>query len=256
MKAIIDGDSLVYLSLPKKANPEATYETCLQEMQSRIHEILINTKANEYIIGLTINRCFRYRNWNYSEDYKHKRKNSKHPPIYYALREYLKQNYNCIYIDGLEADDIVCTYYTECRKAGMNVTLCSTDKDVIFQVSGIHYNYAKKEFIKVTASEATYFLYKQVLMGDTTDNISGIKGVGEKTVDKLFYKKNIKQLPSIALNKYLDIYPHHEAINRFLETFKMVYILKSYKEVMREIGVEMELPKFEKIEYEGNKEIW
>lgn len=254
MIAIIDGDSLIYLSLPKKSLERSTYEDCVQQLDSRIHNLLNKVNATKYVICLTVGRCFRYKNWKYSSPYKNKRKNSQRPPIFYALEEYLKQNYNVCFVPSLEADDLVCVFKNEFNKIGEESILCSTDKDVIKQMSGIHYDYAKDIFVEVREEDVDNFLYEQMLTGDTTDNIEGIRGLGSITAKKLLNDGN--HLP-VIINEYFKRYPIHEAVNKFYETYTMVYILKSFEEVRRETSLELTLPKLEEIEWsEGERKIW
>ena len=52
-------------------------------------------------------------------------------------------------------------------------------------VPGNHYNFIKDEWFKVKQDEGIRFFYKQLLTGDRTDNIFGVKGVGDKRADKI-----------------------------------------------------------------------
>jgi DNA polymerase-1 len=98
-------------------------------------------------------------------------------------------------INGLEADDLIATL---CRKAlddGYQVVIVSADKDFYQLLSDDVAMYdpnpkresamdvaALKEKLGLTPGE---FLEAQGLMGDSTDNIPGVPGVGEKTAAKL-----------------------------------------------------------------------
>ena len=98
-------------------------------------------------------------------------------------------------INGLEADDLIATL---CRKAldnGYEVVIVSADKDFYQLLSDKVAMYdpnpkresamdvaALKEKLGLTPEE---FLEAQGLMGDSTDNIPGVPGVGEKTAAKL-----------------------------------------------------------------------
>lgn len=237
MIALIDADSIIFHSLPKKANPDQTYEECVQEMHNRIDEIINIVGATDYALFLTGKNCFRYKNYKYSNNYKYKRGNGSLPPIFYALKEHMLQNYNTVLNHDLEADDLVSFYYTQFKQNKQQVIICSPDKDVLFQNVGMHYDYKKKTFIEVKENDVEFFLFKQVGCGDATDNISGIEGVGDKTIDKWFKEvgKN-HTYQAILIDKYIDKYGIHEGINRFFETFSMVYILKTEDDMLREIG--------------------
>lgn len=91
-----------------------------------------------------------------------------------ALREHLIKEWGASVSVGQEADDDVAIAGTE---LGDDSIMVSLDKD-IDQVAGWHYNFIKKVGYYVTPEEGLFKLYCQVLTGDTSDNIIGIKGIG------------------------------------------------------------------------------
>ena len=103
--------------------------------------------------------------------------------------------------DGMEADDLVSAYHNK------NTVICSPDKDVLQQNIGQHYNYGKAELISVDKFEAQRFLWKQVLMGDSTDGIEGIPKVGPKTADTWLKDLLPDEMPEFVLNKSVS-YTH------------------------------------------------
>ena len=100
------------------------------------------------------------------------------PIIFPALKEYLQQQWKFTYIPELEADDLVSVYHDP-----LKTIICSPDKDVLYQNRVHNYNYGKGEFVEVDENDALRFLWKQVLMGDSTDGIMGIPKVGPKTAE-------------------------------------------------------------------------
>ncbi len=95
--------------------------------------------------------------------------------------------------DGVEADDIIGTMARKCEKAGMRVVIASGDKDLMQLVS-------EKVLMVDTMKDISYDVEGVIgrfgvgpdrvtdilgLAGDTSDNIPGIPGVGEKTALKL-----------------------------------------------------------------------
>ena len=99
--------------------------------------------------------------------------------------------------EGYEADDILGTVSLRCEQAGDEALLVTGDRDS-FQLSGPHTTilYTKKgitdtvrvtpEYIRETYGlEPAQLIDVKSLMGDTSDNIPGVPGVGEKTALKL-----------------------------------------------------------------------
>jgi hypothetical protein len=225
--ALIDGDSLIYYEMGKP-----TLEEALDSLDGRLHQMFEQTEATHYAGFLTAGKCFRYTAAK-TKPYKGNRKHGDKPIIFPAIKEYLRQQWNFISIPELEADDLVSIYHNE------NTVICSPDKDVLYQNEGIHYNYGKAEFIETSPEEAEWFLWKQMLMGDSTDGIQGIPKVGPKTAET--YLKNIStdNMPAFVLNKYIEKFGYAKGITNFAETFKLIYILKDRSDVRREVDIEL-----------------
>lgn len=99
--------------------------------------------------------------------------------------------------EGYEADDILGTLSVKCREAGLDCVLLTGDRDALQLVGeGTKVLFTRKGITESTLFDAAgvreYFGVspEQVtdwkgLMGDASDNIPGIPGVGEKTAVKL-----------------------------------------------------------------------
>ena len=226
--ALIDGDSLIYYEMKKHTLDEA-----LAGIDVRIKNMINITGCNYYAGFLTKGKCFRY-NVATTKPYKYNRKRDELPIIFYSIKEYLIQKWKFIFVPELEADDLVSVYHDP-----MKTIICSPDKDVLYQNKVNNYNYAKGEFVAVDENEATMFLWKQVLMGDSTDGIQGIPKVGPKTAEGWLEDIRPSDMPAFVLNKYIEKFGNSEGIHRFTETFKLIYILKSKEDVLRETGIEL-----------------
>jgi DNA polymerase-1 len=96
-------------------------------------------------------------------------------------------------VPGVEADDVIATLVHEARARDWEVVIFSADKDIM-QMVGDHVSmidalhqktYTREEVIKkmgVPPEKIPDFLS---LVGDTSDNIPGIRGVGDKTAANL-----------------------------------------------------------------------
>jgi len=103
----------------------------------------------------------------------------------------------CIEEQGLEADDLIASYAREAQRQGWNVTIVSSDKDLM-QLVGEE-NGARIDMLDTMRSQRIFREEVEekfgvppelvgdvlALMGDTADNVPGIYGVGPKTASKL-----------------------------------------------------------------------
>ncbi|MCY2926874.1 MAG: DNA polymerase I, partial [Planctomycetota bacterium] len=112
-------------------------------------------------------------------------------------------------VEGHEADDIIATAATRFAGAEMDVVLVSRDKD-LDQLIGPHvvlYDPMKDQTLDAAAilAEKGYrpdqAVEVQTLCGDSTDNIPGIPGVGEKTAARLIAKYGTADAVLAAANE-------------------------------------------------------
>ncbi len=99
--------------------------------------------------------------------------------------------------DGFEADDLIASVVKHARKVGLRVVIASSDKDLFQLVDGtdvLVWDAARdkvygprevQEKFGVEPSRVRDFL---ALVGDTSDNVAGIPGVGPKTAALLIQK--------------------------------------------------------------------
>ena len=103
---------------------------------------------------------------------------------------------NYFEIDNYEADDIIGTFAKRCNdNPNFNAVIISSDKDLLQlitdevevkllkQVGNIRMTH--EEFFNVYGIEPPRMVDLKALMGDSSDNIPGVKGIGEKTAISL-----------------------------------------------------------------------
>ncbi|HEY4244285.1 MAG TPA: DNA polymerase I [Kofleriaceae bacterium] len=99
-------------------------------------------------------------------------------------------------VPGVEADDVIATLVREARERDWEVVVYSADKDImqmvgdgVSMIDALHgKTYTRDEVIKkmgVPPEQVPDFL---ALVGDTSDNIPGLRGVGDKTAAGLLEK--------------------------------------------------------------------
>jgi 5'-3' exonuclease len=167
MIALIDADIVVYrIGYTTQEDPLDIAEWRFDET---IKGILEATNANEYKLFLTGQEKNNFR-YEIFPEYKAGRKQEK-PTHFYALRSYAIEVHSASVSDFEEADDRMGIEQTE------NTCIVSIDKD-LDQIPGWHYNFVKGIKYFVTPEEGLKFFYTQLLTGDRTDNIMGIRGIG------------------------------------------------------------------------------
>ncbi len=114
--------------------------------------------------------------------YKGNRDTSHRPKYYKEIQQYLTERFQAVTVEGIEADDAVAT--TQWSHRDKSTVLVSTDKD-LDMIPGYHFNWVKGIFYSLTLDEANLNFFRQMLVGDTTDNIPGIKGLGAVKTERL-----------------------------------------------------------------------
>lgn len=195
LTALIDGDIVTY-SVGFAANDDPL-PNALHSVKIMLHKILEATGADSYRIFIT-------GKGNYREEiaktkpYKGNRKGDK--PVHYDdIHKYLIEFWNAEVVDGMEADDAM--GIAQSLKPEHSV-ICTTDKD-LDMISGKHYNWRKERLYNVTQRDADVFFMKQLLMGDPTDNIVGIPGIGPKKAERIIDEaENMSDLYWLILETY------------------------------------------------------
>lgn len=102
-------------------------------------------------------------------------------------------NLPCIETEGFEADDIIATYARAAEAIGADVTIISSDKDLMQLVTSTVHMYdsmkdkqiAIPDVIEKWGVGPDKMIDLQALVGDSVDNVPGIPGIGPKTAAQL-----------------------------------------------------------------------
>jgi DNA polymerase-1 len=105
-------------------------------------------------------------------------------------------NIHSVRIPGVEADDIIGTLTRQGQQAGLQVVIVSGDKDMMQLIAPDVLmldtmkgkRFGKKEVIEKFGVGPDKVIEVMGLMGDSSDNIPGVKGVGPKTAAELIQK--------------------------------------------------------------------
>ncbi len=98
-----------------------------------------------------------------------------------------------IELDGFEADDLIATYAREAREEGWDVTIVSSDKDLMQLLDAGTDMFDTMKNVRTPASKVVdkfgvgpeKVVDVQALAGDSVDNVPGVPGIGIKTAAQL-----------------------------------------------------------------------
>lgn len=214
---IFDADSCAYASAgPVKEDEPLSYalQNCKRSIEAIVDRFDRGLEIQLYLTG----------SGNFREQvatiqpYKGNRTQPK-PPFLPDVRQYMVEVWRATVVDGMEADDRVVMEYL---KDPENRCIVSIDKD-LDQVPGWHYNYRKDLLYEVGEVEASRNFWTQVLMGDVTDHIRGLVGVGPKTAGKILRDVPISRLGAVVRHEYKERGYTEEYLH---ETCKLLYLLR------------------------------
>jgi DNA polymerase-1 len=99
----------------------------------------------------------------------------------------------CIELGGFEADDLIATYARIACEAGATATIVSSDKDLMQLVNDCVVMYDTMKDVRIGIPQVMEkfgvgpdkVIEVQSLIGDSTDNVPGVPGIGPKTAAEL-----------------------------------------------------------------------
>lgn len=268
--AIIDGDALTYHS-----SKDSIHES-IEIIDEKIQNIFIQTGATHYVLFISNSPYFRHQ---ISSEYKSNRNKYKSPLKWLkTLKAYLKERWNAQSMDLVEADDLVSYWYNKDLKTignpfNLNETtgenepklpeiyekvICSPDKDLLQSIPGKHFNYSYKLedkynpnsvikgwWVETSEAESDDFKRMQVVVGDVTDGVSGLKGKGIEFYEKI--SKEIKPSYGELLQLYCVEYGQAQGIFEFQKNYRLLHLLNTDEDFEREIGQLPELPEIREV---------
>lgn len=200
---MIDGNNLLFRSYYATAysgnfmkNSKNFPTNAIYGLVNMINKILEEEKPNYVIVAFDRGKTFRHEKY---ENYKGGRIETpdelkKQFPI--AKEVISAMGLKWYDIDNYEADDIIGTFSTYCDKEDIKGTIISSDKDLLQLINedvdvkllksgGESIRYNEETFEKDYGIKPINIIDLKALMGDSSDNIPGVKGIGEKGALKL-----------------------------------------------------------------------
>lgn len=171
--AYIDMDVVAYRCAascePTKTKPEREdLDMAIRRADELMFRILADLETDNYHGWLSGSVNFRKLLY---PAYKANRDNIRRPEWLQPVREFLVSEWKARVTDGYEADDAIGIAY---RPDGV---ICSVDKD-LRQIPGHHFDFVKLQRDSLSSSQADLNFWCSMLIGDRSDNVPGIPGIG------------------------------------------------------------------------------
>lgn len=200
---LIDGHSIMnraFFGLPDLTNSEGLHTNAVYGFLNMLFKMLDEEEPQYLTVAFDVHApTFRHKMY---DAYKGTRK-----PMDPSLREQIvlikevlaTMGISIASKEGYEADDVIGTLARKAEEQGMMVTVFSGDRDLL-QLATDHVqiripktkggkttieNYFAKDVVEAYQLQPKQIIDLKGLMGDSSDNIPGLPGVGEKTATKI-----------------------------------------------------------------------
>lgn len=208
--------------------PESEH-VVISTLETMLNRIKIDCQADDLQIYLSGKGNFREK-IAVTTKYKGSRADSVKPYHYPTISKHLLEQHGAILVEGQEADDALgiaqfTDHLMSSSKQDLDTVICSIDKD-LRMIPGWHYNLTHNRIEYVSEEEALINFYKQLLTGDSTDDIIGLKGIGPAKAEKILggctTEAQLIHAVGMAYATAKDMEPDPEA--RLLENGRLLWI--------------------------------
>lgn len=284
---LVDGNNLMFRSYfatlysgSTLRNKKGFPTNAIYGFVNMINKIISEEKPMYIAVAFDIGKTFRHEKYDY---YKGKRDNTPDElkeqfPI--AKQILTAMNIKYFELQGYEADDIIGTFSKKCEQDDdFKALIVSSDKDLLQLITDqtevkllktkdyIRMDY--KTFYDTYGIEPIKMIDLKALMGDASDNIPGVKGIGEKTALKLlttygslsFIYEHIDEIKGSVKDKLIqdkdnaymsyDIATIYKDVPLNVELEELAYIPKDKNELYK---IYNELEFYSLIKESNNKE--
>lgn len=200
---LIDGHSILnraFYGIPDLSNSEGLHTNAVYGFLNIMFKILDEEKADYLAVAFDLKApTFRHKMY---EAYKGTRKpmpEELHQQVPVMKEMLMAMGVPLMMLEGYEADDLLGTVSREMEEKGLEVSIISGDRDLLQLASettcvripktkrtGTEIeDYHTRDVIEKYQVTPVQIIDLKALMGDASDNIPGIPGVGEKTATKI-----------------------------------------------------------------------
>ena len=253
---LIDGNSLLFrafYALPLLHNREGVYTNGVYGFLTMFNRVTASEQPSHIVVAFDMDRkTFR------SKLYGEYKANRSTPPEelqgqFQLLRDILiALNVHYIEVPGYEADDIIGTLSKRAEDENLDCLIVTGDGDALQLVSDrVQVLMTKKGITEMQIYNPEQVREKwevnpeqmieiKALMGDASDNIPGVPGVGAKTAIKL-----IKEYGNVDnLYRHLDGISGRKLVENLTENRDQAFMSRELATIVRNMELEWDLEKF------------
>ena len=213
----IDGDLIAY-RCSASVGDLGSEEIAILRTDKLMRDLIYFTESEAF-------RCFISGRNNFRKKVNplYKANRTQPPPKWLqSCREYLSKEWGAIEAHGKEADDLLGISQDE------NTICASLDKD-LQMIPGWHYNWLASEKTYVVPLDGLRTFYKQMLIGDRSDNIFGVDGIGKVKAARLIDPMETEQE---MLESVFGLY--NEDAERFWMNAQCLWIMQKENETWQD----------------------
>ena len=194
---LVDGSGFIFRAfhaLPMLNRPDGTPVNAVLGFSNMLLKLLADLKASAVAVVFDSKRL-NFRNEFYPEYKAHRPEPPEELKPQFALIREATEAFclPCLELEGYEADDLIATYARLANEAGREVTIVSSDKDMMQLVRpGVRMLDPLKnkpigpgEVFEKFGVAPDKVVDVQALAGDSVDNVPGVPGIGVKTAAQL-----------------------------------------------------------------------
>ena len=264
---IIDGYATLYrahyaLIRNPLTNTAGTPTSAIFGFANQVFQLIEDEKP-DYLVAAFDSKGKNFRHELYT-DYKANR--SEMPDEIQTQLPYLWElleamNIPMLRVGGVEADDIIGTVAKMCDKENLQCNIVSGDKDFMQLINDKTFLYApqarkrakeifdKKKVLEKWGVGPEHIIDLLGLMGDSSDNVPGVQGVGPKTAKKL-----IQDFGSIEnIYEEIDNISNEKMREKLLNSKDNALLSKQLVTILTDVKIDATINDFEKKEMDSSK---
>ena len=257
---LVDGNNLLFRSYYATAysgnfmnNSKGFPTNGLYGLVNMLNKIIKEEQPEYMLVAFDKGKTFRHDKYKEYKDGRIKMPEDLGKQFVVAKELLPKMGIKCFEIDNYEADDIIGSYAKIISETNNEGLIVSSDKDLLQLIdknntvkllkSKDYIMMTEDEFKKEYGIEPVKMIDLKGLMGDSSDNIPGVKGIGEKTALKL-----LQTYGSIE-----GLYEHIDELkgstkDKLVEGKESAFMSKEIATIYKEVPLEYSL---EDLKYEG-----